>query len=98
VLIHIVCWKYRDDVNEAARGHHRERLASLQGLVPGLRRLDIGEDVLHLDRSFDTALVAEFEDMESLDDYTVHPDHQVVVAVGREIADKVMSVDFYRSE
>ena len=98
MLIHIVCWKYRDDVDEASRSHHRERLASLKGLVPGMPRLDIGEDVLHLNRSFDTALVAEFEDMGSLDAYTVHADHQVVVAIGREIADKVMSVDFYRSE
>jgi len=95
VLIHIVCWKYRDDVDKTSREHHRKRLASLEGLVPGMRRLDVGEDVLHLDRSFDTALVAEFDDMRSLDDYTVHPGHQVVVAIGREIADKVMSVDYY---
>jgi hypothetical protein len=98
VLIHIVCWKYREDVDDSSRAHHRERLASLDGLVPGMRGLDVGEDVLHLDRSFDTALVAEFDDMASLEAYTVHPDHHVVVAIGREIADKVMSVDFYRSE
>ncbi len=96
MLIHIVCWKYRDNVDEASRANHRKQLASLEGLVPGMGRLDVGEDVLHLDRSFDTALVAEFDNIDSLDAYTVHPEHQTVVAIGREIAEKVMSVDFHR--
>ena len=96
MLVHIVCWKYRDAVDAASRAEHRRRLRALNGLVPGMRRLDIGEDVLHLERSFDTALLAEFDDLDSLESYNVHPDHQAVVAVGREIAARVMSVDFHR--
>jgi len=98
VIVHIVCWKYRDDVGDNARADHRQRLASLDGLVPGLRKLEIGADILHLERSFHTALLAEFDNMASLEEYTVHPDHQTVVAVGREIAEKVMSVDFERED
>jgi len=30
----------------------------------------------------------------ALDEYTFHPDHQKVAALGKQIADKVLSVDF----
>ena len=96
MLIHIVCWKYRRDVSDQDREEHRRRLKALAELVPGIARLDVGADILHLDRSFDTALVAEFASEADLDAYTVHPDHQAVVAIGREIAEKAVSVDFWR--
>jgi hypothetical protein len=54
----------------------------------------VGEDILHLDRSFDTGLVATFADRAALDAYTNHPDHQAVAALGRSISERVVSVDF----
>jgi len=95
MLIHIVCWKYRPDVTDSAREEHRARLKALSQLVPGLGRLDVGADILHLDRSFDTALMAEFESREALDAYTEHPEHQAVANLGRGLAEKAVSVDFW---
>jgi hypothetical protein len=95
MLIHVVCWKYKLDVPDTARDEHRRRLRELSQLVVGLARLDVGADILHLDRSFDTGLVAEFESREALDAYTVHHEHQAVAAIGREIAEKTVSVDFW---
>jgi hypothetical protein len=94
MLIHVVCWKYKANVSDAARDEHRRRLKELSQLVAGLARFDVGADILHLDRSFDMGLVAEFESREALDAYTVHPEHQAVVAIGREIAENTISVDF----
>ena len=95
MLIHIVCWKYKPDVRDAARDEHRRRLKELSQLVEGLARLDVGADILHLDRSFDTGLVAEFESREALDAYSEHPEHQAVASIGRELAEKAVSVDFW---
>jgi hypothetical protein len=95
MLIHIVCWKYKSDVPDATRDEHRRRLNELSQLVPGLARLEVGADILHLNRSFDTALMAEFESREALDAYSEHPEHQAVAAIGREIAEKAVSVDFW---
>ncbi len=52
-------------------------------------------DVLHLARSFDTGLVATFKTLEDLDAYTVHPIHQEVAGLGKEIAAHDVSVDFF---
>ena len=98
MLIHVVCWKYKPEVSESEREDHRGRLRELSQLVPGIPRLDVGSDILHLDRSFDTALVAEFDSREALDAYTVHPDHQEVAAIGRELSEKAVSVDCWAQE
>jgi hypothetical protein len=98
MLIHIVCWKYKPDVSEPEREEHRSRLRSLAPIIDTVRSLSVGADMLHLDRSFDSGLVVEFDGLAGLDAYTVHPDHQAVAALGRELAEKVVSVDFLRPD
>jgi len=94
MLVHIVCWKYKNETTDAERDEHRARLQALVGVIPEIVSFEVGADILHLDRSFDTGLVATFADRAALDAYTVHPDHQAVAGLGREIADRVVSVDF----
>lgn len=94
MLIHIVCWKYKADTDAATRADHRTRLAALSQIIDTVVSLKVGEDILHLERSFDTGLVATFADEVALDAYTVHPEHQKVAAMGRQISERVVSVDF----
>lgn len=49
---------------------------------------------LHLDRLCDTGQVAVYRDIDALDAYTNHSEHQKVAALGREISQQVVSVDF----
>ncbi len=95
MLIHLVCWKYKSEINASDRDRHRNMLRALSGLIDENESLDVGEDVLHLERSFDTGLVIRFNDREALDRYSYHPDHQKVAALGKEIAERVVSVDFF---
>lgn len=95
MLIHLVVWKYNEDVSDEARDDHRSQLKALEGLVAGMQRLEVGADVLGLDRSYDTGLSAAFDDKESLDAYTVHERHVKVAALGKTISSHVASVDFY---
>ena len=94
MLIHIVCWKYRSEVDEAARETHRSRLLALKDVIRTIVDLRVGADILHLDRSFDSGLVITFADEQGLEVYTVHPEHQKVANFGREISERVVSVDF----
>lgn len=98
MLTHIVVWKYREDVPEERRREHVARLGRLPDLVPGILSFAVGADVLGLPRSYDTGLVATFRDRAGLDAYTVHPDHELVAAYGREISAHVASVDFFDEE
>ena len=94
MLIHIVCWKYKAETPAAAREQHIVTLRSLPGKIECIKTFDVGSDILDLDRSFDTGLVAGFKNREALDEYTVHADHLAVATMGKQIAEKVVSVDF----
>ncbi|CAN5228625.1 Dabb family protein [soil metagenome] len=95
MLIHIVCWKYKPETDAETRDLHRNRLAALAAVVDAIHTFDVGADILHLDRSFDTGLVVRFRDREALDRYTDHPEHLKVAAMGKDISEKVVSVDFF---
>jgi hypothetical protein len=94
MLTHIVCWKYKPEITEIEREDHRAKLRNLPNVIPNILSFSVGADILHLERSFDTGLVAVYPDRAALDFYTDHPAHQEVVAIGRVIAEKVISVDF----
>ncbi len=94
MLIHIVCWKYKPETTAPERDEHVAMLANLPNMIECIETFEVGRDILHLERSFDTGLVAGFKDEAALDEYTVHPDHQKVAALGKQIAEKVVSVDF----
>ncbi|QQS31774.1 MAG: Dabb family protein [Acidobacteriota bacterium] len=94
MLIHIVCWKYKPETTPEMRTKHIESLRALSDIVAGIESLDVGADILGLDRSFDTGLVIKFTGRDALENYTIHPEHQKVAAMGREIAERAVSVDF----
>lgn len=94
MLAHIVVWKYKDEISPETREEHRTKLRNLKNVIAELVDLQVGADVLHLARSYDTGLVATFKDINGLDAYTVHPTHQEAATMGKEIAAHVVSVDF----
>jgi len=97
MLIHIVCWEYKPETSEKTRADHRSQLSALRLTIPN-HGFAVGADILHLERSFDTGLVARFVDRAALDVYTMHSEHQKVAALGKQIAEKVVSVDFYNED
>ena len=94
MLTHIVIWKYRSDVEQETRDEHVKLLRNLAGLISEVKALTVGFDILKIPRSYDTGLVATFEDQAGLDTYTIHPEHVKVADFGRSISEHVASVDF----
>ena len=93
MLIHVVCFKYRPEIDGAARAQHRERLAALRTL-DGVLDLKVGGDVVHSARSYDTALVIQFPDRAALDAYQTNARHVPVSQHGASISEHVIAVDF----
>jgi hypothetical protein len=93
MLTHIVCFKYRDDIDEAARADHRRRLKALAS-IPGVVELAVGADVVQSARSYDTGLVIDFADRAALDRYQSDPRHVPVARFGASLAQHIVAVDF----
>jgi len=94
MLTHLVCWKYKPETTPEKRAEHLAKLKNLPGIIDEIISFNVGTDILHLERSFDTGLVSTFADETALNAYTIHPAHQEVAAMGKEIAERVVSVDF----
>ncbi len=92
MLTHIVCFKYKADVSDETRREHRDRLAGLRALT-GVVNLQVGADVVHSVRSFDTGLIVVFNDRAGLDAYAVNPQHVPVAQFGAGLCEQIVAVD-----
>jgi len=93
MLIHVVCFKYKAEIDGAARAQHRERLSGLRTL-DGVVELQVGEDIVRSARSYDTGLVVRFRDRAALDAYQKNERHVPISQHGVAISDHIVAVDF----
>ncbi len=94
MIRHIVFFKFKADATDPAIADLEASLNGLPALISEIRAFSCGRDVLRSERSYDFALVADFDDLAALDRYQVHPDHQAVVAKVKVLAESVVAVDF----
>ncbi len=93
MLLHLVCFKYRSDIDAATRQQHRDRLAALRDL-DGVADLKVGSDVVHSARSYDTGLAITFPDRAALDAYQKNERHVPVAQFGVSLCEHIVAVDF----
>ena len=72
----------------------RARLLALRGIVPEIRGMEIGKDVLHSEMSYDMALYMTFDSLAALEAYKVHPEHKKISAFVKEVRIARACVDF----
>ena len=93
MIVHMVCFKYKAEVDEPARAHHRERLRALAD-IDGIVDLKVGEDIVRSPRSYDTGLMIMFRDRAALDAYQKDPQHVPVAQLGVSLSEHIVAVDF----
>jgi stress responsive alpha/beta barrel protein len=93
MLLHLVCFKYKADVDQATRAQHRARLAALRSL-DGVIELKVGEDVVQTPRSYDTGLAITFPNRAALDAYQKDDQHVPVAHFGVRLSAHIVAVDF----
>lgn len=96
MIRHVVAWRLatEDPVERAAQARKvADDLLALRGVVPSLRDIAVGPDVLG-GGNWDVALVADFADQAGLDAYQTHPDHLAVVGYVRSVVAERVAVDF----
>jgi hypothetical protein len=93
MITHVVLYKLKENTPEI-RKKMIETFYSMEGKIPALLSIKAGEDFLGAARSFDIALICEYESREKLKEYQEHPVHQPVKAYVHSVVEKSQSVDF----
>jgi hypothetical protein len=97
MIRHIVSWKLLADDETGKATAVAEIAAALTGLVgviPEIVSLTVSRNIAYVDRNHDVVLVADFETIDGLDAYQVHPEHiKAAAVVGARVSARA-SVDF----
>jgi len=94
MLNHVVLIKFKKDVTEKAIQELEDLLEELPNKIIEIHSYEFGRDIIHSDRSYDFALLSLFANMESLQRYKDHPDHQTVLNKILSISESIYAVDF----
>ena len=72
-------WRFCDELDgmnkEEIMDVIEKKFAHLKDVIPEIRSMSVERDVLRSARSFDMIYLTEFESLEALESYRVHPEH-----------------------
>lgn len=94
MLKHVVFMKFKPDTSDAEIDQIEKGLAGLPARIPEIKRYEYGRDILRTDRSYDFALISEFEDQDAMKRYQVHPYHFAVLNKINAVCEDILAVDF----
>ncbi len=94
MLNHIILIKFKKDTPEKDIQDLETLLEELPNKIIEIHSYEFGRDIIHTDRSYDFALISLFANIESLERYRVHPDHQTVLKKIQAISDSIICADF----
>jgi heme-degrading monooxygenase HmoA len=94
MIKHVIVIKFKPDASEEDKKLFEEMLGKLPSVIPEIKGFLFGRDVVRSERSYDFALVSDFEDLKALERYRVHPEHVKVLQHVRAIAEQIIAVDF----
>ena len=93
MIKHVVMFQLKDKTPTELQ-HLRNILHALPPLIPQLRHMETGVDVLHSPRSMDLALITHFDNLADLKTYATHPEHLKVAGWTSEHCSLIKAVDF----
>ncbi|MGV8885567.1 MAG: Dabb family protein [Microbacteriaceae bacterium] len=97
MIRHVVSWKLAEEnpeAREVAALEIKSRLGDLQREIPQILALEVGINVAYPESNWDVVLIADYESLDALQEYQVHPAHTVFVDFVVPQVAKRASVDF----
>lgn len=97
MIKHIVLFRFKETANfdkKEALIEVKNALDALPMKIPQIRKFETGVDILHKERSYDIAIVSEFDNLEDLEHYRIHPEHIKVVELIAKYKDSAVAVDY----
>lgn len=94
MIRHVVLFKLKAGVTPDELDRWLEMSRRAHARIGSVRAFSIGADLMHLPRSYDVAVVADFDSLDDVRTYAEHPEHLPVIELSRELSEHIASVDF----
>ena len=97
MIKHVVMWRFKDGAEGRTKLENMEelkrQLLALVPLIPQIKKMEIGFDITHSEFSADFMLTTEFDSVEDLKIYAVHPDHLKVSGFVKNVVESRIVLD-----
>lgn len=96
MIRHIVMFKLKNEGDKLSNLEEaKERLLSLKNKISYIRSIEVGiNDEKADDNNYDLVLTVDVDNIEKLNDYQIHPDHQEVVVFLKKLVESRACVDY----
>jgi hypothetical protein len=94
MIRHVAVFRWKSDSSPEELQEWAEGLRALPEKIEILRSLAVGFDVVHGERSWDAAVVAEVDDVGDLGTFLDHPEHQALTRISAPHVEQLVVVDF----
>lgn len=94
MLYHLVLMKFKPEIEDADIDALEKAFERLPDIIVEIQSYEFGRDIVRSERSYDFGLVSLFANMEALNRYREHPDHQKALARIKKMCADIVAVDF----
>ena len=95
MIRHIVMVKLKPVPNlETLKNELKQMLEDLIPTVKSLKKMEVGLNISQQPRAYDIVLTADFDDMDGLQAYRIHPYHVKILDRLKDVAEKTAAVDY----
>ena len=97
MIRHVVMWKLKESGEGKTKKENMEwigdHLYALTSVIPEIKKMEIGFDLMGTEMSMDLMLLTEFESVEEMKRYAEHPEHLKVSAYVRKVIETRVVLD-----
>ena len=98
MIKHIVMWRLKDFARESSKKDNaiklKNELESLRDKIREIKYIEVGINISSSDAAFDVVLYSEFDNLEALNAYQIHPEHKKIVGFVNEVRSERCVVDY----
>ncbi len=98
MIRHIVMWKFKDHAEGCTKDENiakvKAMLEALPEKIPYIRKMEVMKNVNPKETNFDAVLISEFDCLEDVASYTVHPDHKAISNFVKLVREDRSAVDY----
>ena len=95
---HIVMWTLKEEAEGKTAAENgarmKEILEALKGRIEGLRHIEVSTQIVAADPECHVVLCSEHDDVDALNFYQTHPEHQACVAFVKKVVSSRKALDY----
>ena len=94
MIRHVVFFKFKPEASAEERKAALDALRDLPRKIDVIREFEVGDNIIPSTRAWDAVLLARYDSLDTLQEYSLHHEHVAVAGKLRAVCENIGSVDY----